>query len=370
MGWPSQGHTRTDAMSNFCISCRPARIPAYPPTHTWCALLLIDRWYDSFSSCRHERVATDLYPEGTALPPTRPRPSLLRRFLVISAMGVAFTTIGFVSAVAPSYRLWDGLLHPPSDAETLKLYTPADPIAAAIEATLQSHPLVLELRAHPEYTEARPHMKIPPHLRIHHLTSGLLTGPGRLVVPPLGFFEAGGRSAVMVFYLGADLCGHPGVVHGGALATIIDEGLARSCFHALPNKIGMTANLSINYRAPIPADSFVVLRATTTKVEGRKAWVQGRLESLPMGNEAPKVFVEASGLFIEPRAAKVCRLVPNQASPSHADGSIANGSSVSSSRSRIRHTACCGTGREIRYVTKQVVLYLDDRQVHSPGCNP
>lgn len=108
-----------------------------------------------------------------------------------------------------------------------------------------------------------------------------------------------------ISYLGRDLCGHPGIVHGGFLATMLDEGLARCCFAALPNKVGMTANLNINYRAPAKADSFVVLRAKTTKVEGRKAWVSGVIETLVSEGETPVVIAEATALFIEPRQAAV-----------------------------------------------------------------
>lgn len=130
-------------------------------------------------------------------------------------------------------------------------------------------------------------------------------GPGRVQVPPYMWTEAGGKSLVSISYLGEDLCGHPTIVHGGFLATILDEGLARCCFGALPNKIGMTATLTVNYRAPTPADTFVVLRAKTTKVEGRKAWVEGRIETLVPEGEKPKVLCEANALFIEPRQAKV-----------------------------------------------------------------
>ena len=114
-----------------------------------------------------------------------------------------------------------------------------------------------------------------------------------------------GNLSWSVSYLGTDLCGHPGIVHGGLLATLIDEGLARCCFAALPNKVGMTANLNINYRSPAPAGAFVVLRAKTTKVDGRKAWVEGHIETLVPEGEKPIILVEASALFIEPRQAAV-----------------------------------------------------------------
>lgn len=106
------------------------------------------------------------------------------------------------------------------------------------------------------------------------------------------------------------MCGHDGIVHGGLLSTLLDEGLARCCFPALPNKIGVTANLTINYRKPTRADQLVMLVAKTTKVEGRKAWVEGRIESLPTtAAETPVTLVEASALFIEPKYAALMKRV-------------------------------------------------------------
>lgn len=108
-----------------------------------------------------------------------------------------------------------------------------------------------------------------------------------------------------MFYVGDDMSGHPGVVHGGLLATLMDEGLARCCFPALPNKVAVTANLNVNYRQPTVAGQYLVLRAKTTGVEGRKAYVEGQIETLPTGDEEPRVLVEASALFIEPKNAEV-----------------------------------------------------------------
>lgn len=185
------------------------------------------------------------------------------------------------------------------------MYTPDDDASREVEEFIRNHPIAVELRSKPQFVESRPHLKIPESMRSHSLTGGTLIGPGKVVVPPFAWNEKGGKSLVSISYLGVDLCGHPGIVHGGMLATILDEGLARCCFAALPNKVGMTANLNINYRAPAPAGSFVVLRAKTTKVEGRKAWVEGHIETLVAEGEQPVVLVEATALFIEPRQAAV-----------------------------------------------------------------
>jgi len=234
-----------------------------------------------------------------------PRRSLLRRALGILAIGVFFTSAGLIMSTIPVYKAANGYLNPPTDEETLSMFTPEDDISREIEDFIQNHPVALEMRTKPDFSESRPHLKIPEAQRGHSLTAGTLMGPGRVVVPPFVWSEKGGKSLVSISYLGSDLCGHPGLVHGGLLATVLDEGLARCCFAALPNKVGMTANLNINYRSPAPAGAFIVLRARTTRVEGRKAWVEGHIETLVAEGEKPVVLVEASALFIEPRQAAV-----------------------------------------------------------------
>ncbi|KAL2076219.1 hypothetical protein VTL71DRAFT_1162 [Oculimacula yallundae] len=239
--------------------------------------------------------------------------SLLRRTINVFLIGVVFTTLGFTMASTSTIETSKGYLHPPTDEETLTLYEPEDAHAQEIEDFIVNHPLAVSLRKEPQFSEARPHLKVPPGQRSHNLTAGTLMGSGKVVVPPLVFSEKGGKSLVSIQYLGGDLCGHPGLVHGGMLATMLDEGLARCCFAALPNKVGMTANLNINYKAPAKAGNYVVLRAKTTKVEGRKAWVEGHIETLVGEGETPVILAEASALFIEPRqAAQMAILFPVQ----------------------------------------------------------
>ena len=208
-------------------------------------------------------------------------------------------------ATYPAVDTVNRMITPPADEQTLSLFVPDDEETAKINEYLLNHPIAQELRKNPDYTESRPHMKIAPEMRPHSLTAGTLAGPGKMWVPPIAFNHKDGKDSTVLAYLGQDLSGHPGVVHGGCMATLIDEGFARCCFNRLPNKIGMTANLNINYKAPLPVDTYICLRGTTTKVEGRKAWVEGRLESLAEPGQAPTVHCEATALFIEPRQAAV-----------------------------------------------------------------
>ncbi|KAJ5180223.1 thioesterase family protein [Penicillium capsulatum] len=173
-----------------------------------------------------------------------------------------------------------------------------------LDEYLDTHPVTIALRDDPKYIESRPHARVPEELRVHNLITGTFVGAHKISVPPYVFTQADGKSMVMLLHLGDQICGHPGIIHGGFLATLLDEGLARCCFGALPSKVGVTANLNINYRQPAPANAFFVLRAETRRVEGRKAWVDGRIEVLDHGQESC-VVVEATALFIEPRQTTV-----------------------------------------------------------------
>lgn len=138
-------------------------------------------------------------------------------------------------------------------------------------------------------------------------TASMIGVPGKVAIPPMVWTTENGSEGVVIMYLGGAMCGHPGFVHGGMIATILDEGLARTCFAALPNKVGMTANLTIDYRKPCSSNQFVVMKARTTKVEGRKAWVEGRLETLPQDGSEGVLIAEGKALFIEPRNAAVSK---------------------------------------------------------------
>jgi acyl-coenzyme A thioesterase PaaI-like protein len=80
-----------------------------------------------------------------------------------------------------------------------------------------------------------------------------------------------------VVKLGYGLDGHPGVVHGGILALIIDDvlGLGNLALSTMPTHHGgdytrqsamveyaVTANLNVNYTAPVPAGSTLLVTAT------------------------------------------------------------------------------------------------------------
>ncbi|KAJ5899398.1 hypothetical protein N7495_004142 [Penicillium taxi] len=209
-----------------------------------------------------------------------------------------------------------------------------------IDAVVSQIPLVQALRqSHQTYKESRPHLAIPPELRQHHFIGGSLAGTGKLALAPYLWIsspgekatnakaestsQTGASSLVSVFHIGRDLCGHPGYVHGGLLSVLLDEAFARCVSAAFPSGLGMTANLNVDFRKPAIPDRIYILRAETVKVDGRKAWVEGRLTCLPLSlptpidarnlvvdlallsedSEGAAMVAEAKALFIEPKFA-------------------------------------------------------------------
>jgi len=189
-----------------------------------------------------------------------------------------------------------------------------------LEDRLQNLPLLKALRNREdklEWYESRPYTEIPDEIRVNNLTAGALSGPGKLAVRPLIRVKNDESEAWGFTHLGRGLCGHDGIVHGGLMATLLDESMGRVAFFNLPNHIALTANLSLNYRAPTKADQFVVIKCKLESQKGRKAVVSSRVEDM-QGN----LLIEASSVFIEPKYANLLKasssvglLVGNKAEP-------------------------------------------------------
>lgn len=70
-------------------------------------------------------------------------------------------------------------------------------------------------------------MHFPEERRVNSLTAGALRGPGKLAIPPLLRAKRDESETFMITHFGRGLCGHDGIVHGGLIATVLDESLGR-----------------------------------------------------------------------------------------------------------------------------------------------
>lgn len=173
-------------------------------------------------------------------------------------------------------------------------------IESHLEQAFISSPTKQEfVTRHPQAVETRTLLKVSPQALANHLTAHTLAGPCRISVPPYVLVDNELGCLLAYYHLGTDLSGHRGLVHGGFLAVLLDECMGRACFPLLPERIGVTAHLELDYKNPVKADSVIVIRAETERVEGRKAWVKGVVEAV--GENNGQVLVESKAIFIQPR---------------------------------------------------------------------
>ncbi|NXN06504.1 THEM4 thioesterase, partial [Indicator maculatus] len=91
------------------------------------------------------------------------------------------------------------------------------------------------------------------------------------------FLNATERRLLCLLQPGPYLEGHPGLAHGGAIATIIDATLG-ICAMAVGGNV-VTANLSIDYLVPVPLGTVLLVEGHTERTEGRKLFVGGHVRS-------------------------------------------------------------------------------------------
>ncbi|KAJ5993638.1 hypothetical protein N7451_009362 [Penicillium sp. IBT 35674x] len=255
-------------------------------------------------------------------------PRWVLRPSAISFARATFTPAGRIARLHQQGPSRSAVVHeqalPQSQTQVPQPTPPQHNEVASLDALISKMPLVQSLRQSQTYKESRPHLAIPPCNSATPSRRWESSGPGQASTYATA---SSGESktqtkAVSVFHIGRDLCGHPGFVHGGLLTVLFDEVFARCVSAAFPSGLGMTANLNVDFRKPAIPDRMYVLRAETTKVEGRKAWVEGRMFCLPLAlplthgapalldtsllsedSEGAVMVAESKALFVEPKFA-------------------------------------------------------------------
>ncbi|RDB27286.1 hypothetical protein Hypma_004371 [Hypsizygus marmoreus] len=238
-------------------------------------------------------------PHTNSPPPVQPPSRTLVALSAVAATSIAAYTTG---SIYPPSTL--SLLFPRAAPAPLDPNTPeANIYTSSLEQSLQSLPLLSSLRKKSDandWYEVRPYQNFPEERRVNSLTAGALRGPGKLALNPLVRAKKDESESYVFLHVGRGLCGHDGIIHGGLLATLLDETLGRTAISNLPERVGVTAQLQLNYRAPTRADQFIIIRTFVEEVNGRKVRVKGLVEDLE-GN----ILVEAQAMFVQPRYAKL-----------------------------------------------------------------
>ena len=83
------------------------------------------------------------------------------------------------------------------------------------------------------------------------------------------FFELDSHELAGVFTPRVEHQGYPGRLHGGIASTILDETIGRAINLEDPDAWGVTIELTVRYRKPVPLDGEIIARARITRNSGR-----------------------------------------------------------------------------------------------------
>lgn len=86
--------------------------------------------------------------------------------------------------------------------------------------------------------------------------------------------------------------GFPGIFHGGMVAALLDEAM----WYALESQgfLGVTGELAVRYRRPVPLEVELAVRGRVVSRRGRMAQAAAQLSDLQ-----GRVLAEAEGKFLE-----------------------------------------------------------------------
>ena len=110
-------------------------------------------------------------------------------------------------------------------------------------------------------------------------------------IPAASLDTLGELRATSVVNLGRTFEGHPGYLHGGIIATLMDEAMSK-----LSHPLGvraMTRHMEVDYLRPAPTDTALQLTGTHIRREGRKLFNKAELRAAD-----GTVLARATGLFI------------------------------------------------------------------------
>jgi uncharacterized protein (TIGR00369 family) len=86
--------------------------------------------------------------------------------------------------------------------------------------------------------------------------------------------------------------GHPGYLHGGIIATLLDEAMSKST--RARGLTTMTRKLEVEYLRPVPSGAPLRVEGRVARSEGRKHWVEAEIR-----DAEGTVLAAGKGVFVE-----------------------------------------------------------------------
>jgi uncharacterized protein (TIGR00369 family) len=108
----------------------------------------------------------------------------------------------------------------------------------------------------------------------------------------LEFFLADDGSVVSMPTVPTTYEGPPGYLHGGIIATLLDEAMSKAV--RTRGTVAMTRHMEVEYLRPVRSGSPIRVEGRVMRSDGRKNWLEAKIV-----DEGGVVLAEAKGVFIE-----------------------------------------------------------------------
>jgi uncharacterized protein (TIGR00369 family) len=120
-------------------------------------------------------------------------------------------------------------------------------------------------------------------------------GPSNPIGLHLDFFVAEDQSVLSSPVVADTFEGPSGLLHGGIIATLLDEGMAKAV--RARGLTALTRHMEVEYLRPVPSGTPIRIIGRLLKSEGRKHWTEAKIF-----DERSHALATATGLFVEVRA--------------------------------------------------------------------
>jgi uncharacterized protein (TIGR00369 family) len=117
-------------------------------------------------------------------------------------------------------------------------------------------------------------------------------GPANATGLRLEFLLASDGSVVSEAIIPSAFDGHPGNLHGGVIATLLDEAMSKAL--RAQGRFSMTRKMDVDYLRPVPSSAPLRIKGHIVRSERRKYWAEATIL-----NAEGSVLAQAKGLFIE-----------------------------------------------------------------------
>ena len=111
----------------------------------------------------------------------------------------------------------------------------------------------------------------------------------------LEFLLADDGSVVSLPTISESFDGHPGYLHGGIIATLLDEAMSKAV--RARGITSMTRHMEVDFLRPVPSHAPLRIEGRVLRSETRKHWTEARIL-----NAQGTVLAQAKGLFVELRS--------------------------------------------------------------------